>query len=293
MIYVLVGPVGSGKTLMATQRLVDYAAQGRRIAANYHVDLAPACNNRRSKVARGSCTVVSPLVSVPELEMLGIGGPTEDRAGLLVWDEAGDSLNSRTWDDKYREAKLRWLRLSRKRKWDVLLMVQVLSSLDKQLRDGLVEIVGRVRRTDRIKLFGVKMPRAHIANMRYGTNSQEATIERWISRGNDVFACYDTHDMFNEIDGPYSVLPPAQSKWRHVPLSRAEQLMDVVRPFSESSYLTDRRAREDKRKPRHPLVDLISRLPAEQAIKHWKRLEGLGVFSLKPQMAGFHGIAYG
>lgn len=278
MIYVLMGPVGSGKSLMSTQRLRDYAEQGRRVAANYHVDFAPVALRRRSALSAASVTVLSSTVTVEELEMLGKGGPSEDRSGLLVLDEASTFLNARTWNEDGRERFLKWMRLSRKRKWDVVLSVQVLSSLDKQLRDGLIEIVGRIRRTDRIKipLTGISLPRMHIANMRYGTNPQDVVIERWWSRGEDVFQCYDTAALFEDSDGPYSVLPATHSTWRHKPLTLPEKVIDIFKPYPANCYQASRIAPRPKAK--HPLVELLAKLPQDEAVKHWHRLNSLGAF---------------
>lgn len=158
VIYVLVGPVGAGKSLMATQRIKDYAEQGRRIAANYHIDFGSAAQRRRSWLSAASCTVLSSKVTAEELNMLGSGGPTEDKAGLLVLDEAGTFLNARTWDAPGREGILKWLRLSRKKHWDVVLIVQVLSSLDKRkrsLNDTLAFVDTMVADRDSVQVAGL------------------------------------------------------------------------------------------------------------------------------------------
>ncbi len=219
MIYVLTGPVGSGKSLMATQRLIDYASEGRLVAANYHVDFAPICRRRNSALSRASVRVLPSTPTIEDLEALGTGGPTEDQAGLVVLDEAGTFLNARTWGETDRQKIIRWMLLSRKRRWDMVLIVQHVGILDKQIREAVVELCGRIRRTDRIKLLGVKMPKMHMCNLRYGTNANDVVIERWWTRGGDCVKCYDTTALFESQAGAYSVLPATLTKWRYVPPS--------------------------------------------------------------------------
>jgi hypothetical protein len=209
MIYVLTGPVGSGKSAMATERLIKYAQQGRRV----------------------------------------------------VIDEAGTFLNARTWGQDGRQKIIRWMLLSRKRRWDMILIVQAVNILDKQIREAVVEVCGRIRRTDRIKvpLTGIALPRMHIANMRYGTSANDVVIERWFSRGADAFKCYDTTALFESnarwtdregkpykwlnldgrggepsdlgTGGAYSVLPATLTKWRYIPLGSVQKAVRWVRDF--------------------------------------------------------------
>lgn len=219
MIYVLTGPVGAGKSMLATQRAIDYASQGRRVASNYHIDFAPIARRRGSALSRAYCEVLNDRPSADDLEALGIGGSSEEKAGLVVIDEAGTFLNARTWNDKERAKLIRWMLLSRKKRWDMVLIVQAVGILDKQIREAVVEVCGRVRRLDRVKVPGTKisLPRMHLATMRYGTNPSDVVIERWWTRGDDSVKCYDTTALFESTEGPYCALPATLSKWRYMP----------------------------------------------------------------------------
>lgn len=220
MIYVLTGPVGSGKSMMGTQRGIDYASQGRRVAANYHIDFASIALRRGSALSRAACEVLPDRPTAGDLDALGTGGPSEEKAGLIIIDEAGTFLNARTWGAEDRAAIIRWMLLSRKRRWDMILIVQALGILDKQIREAVVEVTGRLRRLDRVKVPGtrISLPRVHLATMRYGTNPSDVVIERWWSRGDEAVKCYDTTALFENQAGAYTVLPATLTKWRYVPV---------------------------------------------------------------------------
>ena len=220
VIYVITGPVGAGKSMMATQRLIDYAREGRRVCANYHVDFSKCYMRRTSRLSSAAVEVVADRPTAADLDALGVGGPSEEKAGLIVIDEAGTFLNARTWGAEDRAAIIRWMLLSRKRRWDMILIVQAVGILDKQIREAVVEVCGRVRRMDRIKIPGtnISMPRIHLATMRYGTNPNDVVIERWWTRGGEAVSCYDTTALFESQGGAYTVLPASLTKWRYVPV---------------------------------------------------------------------------
>ena len=272
MIYVLTGPVGAGKSMMATQRAIDYAARGCRVASNYHIDFSAIARRRDSALSRASCVVLPSQPNASDLDRLGIGGESEEKAGLVVIDEAGTFLNSRTWSDQDRAKIIRWMLLSRKRRWDMILIVQAVGILDKQIREAVVEVCGRIRRTDRIKVpfTGIKLPRYHIASMRYGTNPNDVIIERWMTRGDESIKCYDTTALFEQQEGAYSVLPATLSKWRYLGPSVWQKLVAWV---SGRAALRKARVRS-----KHPLVQLLQRLPADQRARHFQRLDRLGAF---------------
>lgn len=278
MMYFLSGPVGSGKSLMATQRAIEYASQGRRIAANYDINVGAISRRRDSDLARASCTILPARITGEHLKLLGKGGPSEEKAGLLILDEIGGFLNARTWNDTGREEILNWFRLSRQLKWDVCLIAQALGMVDKQLRE-IIELMGRIRRTDRIKLLGVKMPRMHVCNMRYGTSPSDVVIERWFSRGEDAFRCYET-DGWADADlerGPYSRLSSNLTTWRYKPLTLTERVRHAYKPFSASS-IPGRRTWAPLR-PKNRVAELLAKLPPDQRLKHWHRFNALGAFA--------------
>ncbi|WP_428625431.1 zonular occludens toxin domain-containing protein [Sedimenticola sp.] len=199
MITAITGKVGSGKNLFAIQKIIDYAAKGRRIVTNFKVDLAPV-QPLWKRWLRHPVHQVEQIPARPTFEdvrRLGKGGEREHVAGLLVLDEVGPLLNARSWQDKDRSAFIDWLLHSRKLAWDILLIVQNVNLVDKQIRIAVVESLVTIRRMDRLKLplLGVPLPRIHMAVERYGTEPHAPIAERTFFRGNRLFQCYDTTEV--------------------------------------------------------------------------------------------------
>lgn len=212
-VYLIAGRLGSGKTLSAVGRIRDALRAGKRVATNLNLDLA-ALGFGASRVS------VVRLPDKPlghELVALGHGNPdTLDEAnnGLVVLDELASWLNARSWGDKSRQGVLDWLIHSRKLGWDVLLLAQSLNQVDKQIRDSVVEYHVICRRLDRLRVplvggliralsFGRlsgRFPRTHIAFVRYGVERDSQLVERWVYRGVDLFAAYDTRQRFLDRD---------------------------------------------------------------------------------------------
>lgn len=207
--------------------------QGRRIATNLDLELhnLPYVD----KFAKNTdVTRVPDLPTAADIEAIGYGikGVRSDaealreydekRFGLLVLDECGTWFNSRDWQETGRRELVNFLLHIRKRGWDVYLIIQDISMLDKQARKALAEHVVYCRRLDRltIPLVGflwqrftgnrMPMPRLHVAHVKYGDQPQSLTVERWIFRGDHLFHAYDTTQVFRADypHGIYSVLPP-------------------------------------------------------------------------------------
>lgn len=203
-IIAVTGKVGAGKNLWAIERIQHYALQGRRVAANFRVDLSPI-QPMLHKLTRRPLAEVEQLPGRPSYEdirKLGKGGPREHRAGLLVLDEVGPLLNARTWQDKDRQQFIDWLLHSRKLAWDCLLIVQNIGLIDKQIRVAVIESMVTVRRFDRLRFLGMPLPRLHMAVERYGTEPTAPIAQRRFFRGSRYFNCYDTTELVGEVQEP-------------------------------------------------------------------------------------------
>lgn len=216
MIYFLGGYPGAGKSTVAVQHALHrYAAQGRRVVANFPMDFAPACTRRNSKLSRAVVEVIPDRPSRADLDAIGMGGEHEHEAGLLIIDEAGTWLNARTWQGQNRDQIIDWLTQSRKRYWDIILIAQAPTMLDKQVRDAVCECVARIRRLDRKKVAGVKLPRVHFAIVRYGLEANAPVLERWVYTGKEAQKCFMSYRLFGSDAAHYSVLPATITRWRH------------------------------------------------------------------------------
>lgn len=216
-IYMVEGKLGSGKSLIAVSKMRDAMRDGLRVATNLNLfveKLLPGW----SKYDRAIRLPDWP--SVADLNYIGRGSDSldESKFGALVLDELGTWLNARAWGDKGRQALIDWLLHSRKLGWNVYLIAQNVSMLDKQIRDALTEFRVICKRTDRIgiPLIGGRLPRVHIAFVKYGVHPGAPTAEKWIYRGKDVQDGYDTRQVFippdveldGKVCGPMHYLSP-------------------------------------------------------------------------------------
>jgi hypothetical protein len=278
-VYLVTGKLGSGKSLISVGRAVEYASKGRRVAANFSIDFSQVKHSRRGKLSEAYCEVLPARPSANDLHALGRGGDREEVAGLLILDEAATYLNARDWADKDRKRVIDWFLHSRKLGWDVMLICQHQSLLDKQIRESVCEMLVTCSRLDRLNvpviswIFPVKLPRVHVAKVRYGLSPSDLKAESWTYRGNDLFAAYATTEIFAEMDaGSYCVLPSRLSKWRYEPPA-----FDLKKWLS---YQWNKPAQislpRPEPKPKSRLVALLEKLPPDDRERHWLRLSELG-----------------
>jgi len=226
-IYIVTGKLGNGKTLISVARIRDALRAGRRVATNLDLSLSSMFSPfvRALEVLR-----VPDKPTRSDLDAIGCGNPSydESRNGLLVLDECGTWFNSRNWQDKTRGDVNAWFLHARKLGWDVLLIVQDLSLLDSQAREAIAEHVVYCRRIDNIAVpfigtlwkmatgSRLPLPRVHTARVMYGTDSHAMLSDRWVYRGDDLFAAYDTRQAFlaDYPHGTHSVLSPWHQRGR-------------------------------------------------------------------------------
>jgi hypothetical protein len=128
----------------------------------------------------------------------------EAKNGLLILDECAGYLNARDWKDKDRTALIAWLAQSRKNGWDLLLIAQGASMIDKQIRNELCDMHGVCRETSKIgipfitmfarQIFGIKlmMPKFHLVSYFYGFGATAVKSYTDIFRSLDVQNGYNT-----------------------------------------------------------------------------------------------------
>lgn len=221
-VYIVTGKLGGGKTLASVGRIVDALNQGRTVATN--LDLYP----ERFKKKQNKTVRIVRLPDKPKrrhLEELGKGYEGEYKGekhnGLIVLDECGTWFNSRTWNDKERGPIIEWFLHARKLRWDVIFIIQDIEMLDKQAKVSLAEHTVFCRRLDKLRIpfigslmkmatgWEPRPPQVHIGIVKYGTNSQSITVDRWWYRGRELFPLYDTEQAFVESDdGNYTMLTP-------------------------------------------------------------------------------------
>lgn len=260
-VYVVTGKLGGGKTLSMVGRMREYAERGLPVATNINLDVRHLLR-RRPKF---------PIVRLPDRptaqDLLSLGAvhstAREELNGALVLDECAAWLNARQWGGEGRQALIEWLLHSRKLGWDVYLIVQSLSALDKQVRDSLAEYVVTCRRLDRVNIpvlgrlvrlltFGLvsgRLPHVHVASVRYGVGPGGLPSDTWVYRGRDLYAAYQSVQVLGDgVAGPHSLIWYAteaeRRRWRPVP------------------------------KPKLPLVAAAMALPAPERLAALRRWSG-------------------
>jgi len=273
-VYVVTGNLGDGKSLCAVDRARDYASKGRRVVSNFHLDLAPLSLRAGDALSSAVVQVIPAQPSSGDLKALGRGGEGEHDAGLLILDECATFLNSRQWNGPDRQEIISWMLHSRKLGWDLLLIVQHASALDKQIREMLVQYHVVVKRMDRVNipliswLIPIKLPRVHVAVVRYGREVGAMVCETWVFRGTSFFPCYETKWMSEaDSNGWYCVLPANLSRWRY--LKKVGLRQYLIECWNGTRRRPDR--------PLRPRCAPLGRLPADVRWMAARRLVALGI----------------
>lgn len=225
-VYVVTGKLGNGKTLVTVGRIRDALYKHVRVVTNLDLNLKAMFgrNARNIEVVR-----IPDKPTIEDLEAIGQGydGPyDEEKFGLLVLDECGTWFNSRNWQDKSRKAVNDWFLHARKLRWHVYLIIQDIALLDSQARDSIAELIVTCRRLDNLRIpviapivkaitgFNVKFPRIHRAKVTYADG---LVSDVWTYQGNDLFACYQTDQLFlaEYPHAPHCLLTPWHTHGRH------------------------------------------------------------------------------
>lgn len=227
-VYFVTGSLGGGKSLAAMSKIDDYLRRGAKIATNMNLNLEHMCgpDNKYSRVMR-----VPDGPSIDDLTMIGLGSsvPGEKNHGLLVLDELGTWFNARDFGDKGRKDVIKFCIHLRKKRWDVLFLVQDFAMVDKQMRGNITQYLVTCQRAQELWIFKI-FPKFHIATVRLRSKLR---VGSWWYRSKHLYAAYDTeqlyftsehveskNDMFvddelsvkekhdKELNGLYHLLPP-------------------------------------------------------------------------------------
>lgn len=287
-VYAVTGKLGGGKGKAAVMKVREYLRAGKRAAGNVDLFMEHLVDDRD----RGTYIRLPDKPTATDLYMLGSGnrfidfqpdirhekdglrgyapntersllpGFDESHNGVLVLDECGSWLNTRTYADKGRADLLEWMIHARKYGWDILFVMQNIGQADKQLRDALFEYVVRLTRLDRMRVPMVSdlvkgmtagalsgnLPRVHVAVVRLGANPDALVADRWIFRGDDLQQAYNTTQVFSEHypHGTHCLL----SAWH---LSAVPAYPEgFIGPVPDGEYLRLSKPRTEPLKPPHP-----------------------------------------
>jgi hypothetical protein len=277
--WAVTGKLGTGKGKYCVKLIHEALYAGRRVATN--MDIYPDKLLPASSIAH--CIRIPDKPTVADLELIGIGNTSydEDLNGLIVLDELGTWLNSRTFSDKSRQGVIDWLIHSRKRGWDVIFQMQNINQVDKQVRESLIEYVVRCVRMDKVKIpvvggminlcsFGKlsgRLPRFHIATIRVGAAADALIADRVTYRGDYLQRGYDTRQIFDDKypHGVHSVLSAWHTKGRYE---------EKTKRVGWSAFFKPAKPVKIEHKPKRPEVEALMQLPADRRERflHLERL---------------------
>lgn len=272
-VYSVEGKLGTGKTKFTVWMAQQAIYEGRRVASNVDLQLDKLVPYKR----RPQYVRLPDKPKAFDLEAAGHGNPDtydEDRNGIMILDELGTWLNSRSFQDRDRAPMLDWLIHARKYGWDVYLIVQDANMIDKQVRESLIEYQVRLFRGDKIRIpvigsllsvFGKKwgyLPRFHLATARVGYGPNAVVAQRWMFRGNDLHDAYDTRQVFRADyeNGSFSALPP----WGWQPLRTPfADLAEIPAKVLQTvrNWFTHHAPQKLPPRPKPKAVQLIMELP--------------------------------
>lgn len=298
-VYSVEGKLGTGKTKFCVWRAQQALLDGRRVASNVDLSTHLLVPGKRTTYMR-----LPDKPTASALLAIGHGNPEsydEDKNGVLILDELGSWLNARAFQDKDRLPVIDWLIHARKHGWDVYLIVQDAGMIDKQVREALVEYQCKCMRMDKVKIplvgsiLGLVhkrlgyLPRFHNVAARVGSGAGAIVAERWMFRGTDLHAAYDTRQIFTSSypHGAHSVLPP----WDWVPaqgwLARLKERR--ARPVSARSGAGVALTAPSPAYAR--VVALCKTLPADQALPLMARYARSALRTATPDKRSVAGVA--
>lgn len=289
--YAITGRKGSGKSLFAVGVIGDALKAGKRVATNLDIYLDKLCN----ATSKATFTRLPDKPTAADFELIGRGqdGCVEEENGIIVLDETSTFFNSRAYGDRERQPMLDWLVHSRKLGWDVYYICQGLDQIDKQLRTTMIEYHIAVKRTDKwpipfitplVALFGfnLRFPKMHIGIIKHGVERDSLVVDRKFYRARDLFDCYDTQQLFLDRTHPkacglHSVLSAWHVKGRYLPTPPPKWLRFVYGIIGKDWTAQPAKVVQPV-KAKHPIAAHLAKLPPDQAVKHWQRLDALGAF---------------
>jgi len=291
--FAVTGKKRSGKGLFCAGLIRDALREGRRVATN--MDIFP--EHLVSPLNKSTFIRLPDHPTVDDMNAIGRGHDElvvdDDKNGIIVLDEASAFFNARQWGDKGRQPLLDWLIHSGKLRWHVYYQMQGLEQVDKQLRSTQIEYHISVKRTDRwpipvitplSKMVGldVRFPRLHLGIIKHGVERDSLVVDRKWYKAIEIYKGYDTEQRFLPRDHPdavglHSVLSAWHVKGRYLPNPPGFLYRFwcgiIGKDWSAGHSQTVRVP-----KSKHRLAVLLCKLPDDQAIRHWHRLNALGAF---------------
>lgn len=205
--WTFTGELGSGKSILAISKVLEYLQAGRKVASNIDIFL----HELMPPMSKVTYTRLMDFPEAHELWALGKASNSKNEStfGVVVLDELAVFLNSRDWQGKARDEVIKFLRHVRKQHWHTFFVTQDIESLDAQARRALIEHRVVCSRTDRLsipilgwllRLIGGsgKFMQLHIGAVHYGKSEKSPVVEWWKYFGKSLHEAYNTDQVFTD-----------------------------------------------------------------------------------------------
>ncbi|MFK5891206.1 MAG: zonular occludens toxin domain-containing protein [Flavobacteriaceae bacterium] len=209
------GKLGGGKGKYSVLQAQEYLRAGRPVATNMDLILDKLVSPRNKM----SVIRVPDKPRIEDLEALGYsytGKYDKRKNGLLILDELGTWFNSRNWNDPSRKKIIDFMLHIRKFGWDVILQVQDISLVDKQLRDATGQLLVNCINLANVPIpfisfwtrlfFGksLYLPEFHKQTTYLGDSTNGYKLEGFFYKGKDIESAYDTRQVFTLDEQEYN-----------------------------------------------------------------------------------------
>lgn len=228
MIRLVTGPPGAGKTFYAMREFEVAVLDGRYVATNVklvddwaeriarsipRLKFRPSARARWIDRARRRVLYVETLGELAQVRLSTKGfEKNPEGRGLAIFDEAGEALDARAWneDKARRRADNRFMRQHRKLGWDVVLIAQEEEQIDARTR-GMAEYVVRLKNLKRARVLGVRLSPVNLFIAIWawhGMQGGRPAKREWFRLSRRQAGLYDTHQLVDSPDDD-----PAQVVW--------------------------------------------------------------------------------
>lgn len=235
-IMAFIGDIGSGKTVTAVDRGIEYMARGGLLVSNITLKMDGVQKRARRKY--GVEIDPSQYIKLDPDDLAGefwrlIPGGTREKPTLAIFDEIQDHYNARDTLQKDRKVGsgvrrvLDFLTKSRKLHVDVIFVSQAISNVDKQWRT-MCNCMWNFVDVEKFHIAGLGGIRTHVPVFvcaRFAKDFRTYTGPReWRWKDQELFDCYDTDELFMEsmtlqgyvMKGPKKVGKVGTMSWKKV-----------------------------------------------------------------------------
>lgn len=150
MIELYSGTPGSGKSLRAAYKMINWLNRGKTVIANFPIDYCYFKKPVGKFYFRENDRLTVKLLKAYAKKKHVLG---KEHQTLLIIDECASMFNCRCWDDKARAKWILFFQQHRKLGYDVILISQQDRLLDRQIR-SFIEIEWKHRALRHYKTFG-------------------------------------------------------------------------------------------------------------------------------------------